>query len=181
MLLIYYNKEESPFVYLFLCLCISQPKKLWSALDALLCLKSTSCLPSHDSPSRLATSFLNYFGDKISQLCSTFPTSASGSSPHFPPDSCPPALSTFTPATLNEVRNAVLSSSNATCSLDFIPTCLLKSCLNALLQPITTLINLSLSEGAFPAEFKHAIVTPLHKKHSLDKDELSSSNLNFVS
>ena len=44
---------------------------------------------------------------------------------------------------------------------------------------------LSLSEGLFPDVFKYAIVTPLHKKHSLPKDELSSyrpiSNLNFIS
>ena len=54
-----------------------------------------------------------------------------------------------------------------------------------MLQPISTLINLSLSEGLFPDDFKHAIVTPLHKKHSLPQDELSSyrpiSHLNFIS
>ena len=165
--------------------CSMQPKKLWSALDSLLCRKSASCLPACDSPSLLASSFLNYFGDKIAKLSSSFTSSASSSSPHVPPESSPPSLSSFTPATFDEVRNAILSASNATCSLDSIPTCLLKSCLNALLQPISTLINLSLSEGLFPDDFKHAIVTPLHKKHSLPQDELSSyrpiSNLNFIS
>src|SRR5437899_10282285 len=42
---------------------------------------------------------------------------------------------------------------------------LLKSCLDSFLLPITTLINLSISESIFPDEFKSAIVTPLHKKN----------------
>jgi len=84
-----------------------------------------------------------------------------------------------------EVRNAILSSSNSTCSLDIIPTILLKSCIDCLLPPITTIINLSLSEGTFPSSFKTAIVKPLLKKYSLPHDDLGSyrpiSNLNFIS
>jgi len=62
---------------------------------------------------------------------------------------------------------------------------LLKSCLDALVVPITQLINLSISEGVFPDSFKCAVVSPLLKKQSMPKDELSSyrpiSNLNFIS
>ena len=51
--------------------------------------------------------------------------------------------------------------------------------------PITNLTNLCLLEGIFPDAFKNAVVTPLLKKQSLPKDDLSSyrpiSNLNFVS
>src|ERR1051325_1743567 len=76
-------------------------------------------------------------------------------------------------------------SSNATCAQDSITTQLLKSFLDTLIHPITTIINLSLTEGTFPDCFKSAIVTPLHKKHSLSHDDLSSyrpiSNLNFIS
>ena len=47
------------------------------------------------------------------------------------------------------------------------------------------MINLSLSEGYFPNQFKTAIVTPLLKKPSLDKSVLKNyrpvSGLNFVS
>src|SRR3989442_3071173 len=102
-----------------------------------------------------------------------------------PSPSPPPSLSTFFPAAIDEVRSAILSSSDATCSLDLIPTSLLKSCLDAFLLPITTLIILSISESIFSDEFKSAIVTPLHKKHSLSTEDLSSyrpiSNLNFIS
>ena len=76
-------------------------------------------------------------------------------------------------------------SSDATCSLDTIPTFLLKSCLDSLLHPITTIINLALSEGTFPDIFKKATVRPLLKKYNLPQDDLSSYrpifNLNFVS
>jgi hypothetical protein len=47
------------------------------------------------------------------------------------------------------------------------------------------LINLAPSEGVFPDTFKRAVVSPLLKKQSLPKDDLSSyrpiSNLNFIS
>ena len=46
------------------------------------------------------------------------------------------------------------------------------------------IINLSLAEGKFPDAFKIAHATPLLKKHSLDRNELSNfstvSELNFV-
>lgn len=163
-----------------------QPKKLWSALDALLSRKSPPCFPTSIAPDQLASSFLNFFGDKITKLCSTFTqTSTSCVSALNKPPFTPPHLSSFAPATADEVRAAILSASNATCSLDSIPTRLLKSCLDSLIHPITTIINLSLSAGVFPDDLKTAIVTPLHKKHSLPHEELSSyrpiSNLNFIS
>jgi len=76
-------------------------------------------------------------------------------------------------------------SSNASCTLDLIPTLLLKSCLDSLLLPITNIINLALSEGIFPQSFKSATVRPHLKKYNLSQDDLSSyrpiSNLNFIS
>src|SRR3989442_3623139 len=109
----------------------NQPKNLWASFDSLLSRKISPPLPTSSSPSLLATSFLNFFGDKIAKLRSTldsFP--ASLTSPHLPSPSPPPSLSTFSPATIDEVRSAILSSSDATCSLDLIPTSLLKSCLS---------------------------------------------------
>ena len=165
--------------------CSDQPKKLWSALDALLSRTIPPSLPSFTSASNLASSFLQFFNDKITKLCTSLPTFPTSQSPHTPPLVPPPQLTVFTPATSDEVRRLILSSSNATCPLDIIPTHLLKSCIDCLILPITSLINLSLSEGRFPTEFKTAMVTPLLKKHSLPHEELNSyrpiSNLNFVS
>ena len=161
-----------------------KPKKLWSVLNSLLSRTASATLPTFSSASDLASVFLNFFDNKITKLCSSFTTSHStpvDSPPPFPP----PILSTFQPCSCEEVRRVILSSSNATCTLDLIPTNLLKSCLDALIEPITKLVNLSLSEGTFPSEFKTAVVKPLLKKSSLPREELSSyrpiSNLNFLS
>ena len=61
---------------------------------------------------------------------------------------------------------------------------LFKQCCHILAPVITNIVNLSLSTGEFPSQFKHA-VTPLIKKPSLDRESLSNyrsiSNLSFIS
>ena len=167
--------------------CSGQPKKLWAALDNLLCRKPPPTLPNSISPPALASALLQYFDDKITKLCAKFTplTPASVQILNPPPPSTPLSLSNFTLATEAEVREAILASSNSTCSLDLIPTTLLKLCIDALLPPITTFINLSLSEGTFPTSFKNALVKPLLKKYNLPYEDLASyrpiSNLNFIS
>lgn len=163
------------------------PKQLWKSLNSLLGRNAPKSLPSAISPSALALSFLNFFNDKITNLCSTIPSTFDNmfsTSGDFLSASTP-IMSHFTAATTDEIRKIILSSTDASCPLDIIPTKLLKSCIDALVVPITHLINLSLSEGIFPDTFKHAVVSPLLKKHSLPKDDLTSyrpiSNLNFIS
>src|SRR6267154_373036 len=147
-------------------------------------LNPLTVLPTSISSSCLANSFLDFFKDKITRLSSSLTPNAT-SSPHLPPTSNPPSFSAFSPTSQDEVRRAILMSSNATCSLNTIPTFLLKSCLDSLITPIINIINLSFSEGIFPASFKDALVLPLLKKHHLPHDDLSSyrpiSNLNFLS
>lgn len=161
------------------------PKQLWKVLDSLLGRDIPPSLPNSDSPSSLATSFLNFFNDKIEKLSSSIPVFATHDPNYCAPSVKPPSIDSFTLANVDEIRKLILSSTNSTCSLDIIPTRLLKSCVDALVQPITHLVNLSLREGSFPDTFKSAVVRPLIKKHSLPKDDLSSyrpiSNLNFVS
>ena len=161
----------------------AQPRKLWNTLNLLLGCSKRSSLPATTSPSSLASAFLTFFGDKIAKLQST--SQPLTRSPHDAPPAAPPLLTQFSMATTEEVKTAIMASSDATCSLDFIPTSLLKSCLDSLLQPITKLINICLLESTFPSCFKTAIIKPLIKKHSLPKDDLSSyrpiSNLNFIS
>src|SRR6476469_4860276 len=140
--------------------------------------------PTFSSASNLATSFLNFFTDKITKLSASFP-SVPLISPHCPPLVPPPNLFQFLPATTAEVRKINLIYSSTTCCLDSIPTSLLKSCIDVLVTPITTLLNLSLAGGSFPANFKTATVRPLLKKYSLPHEDLCSycpiPNLNFVS
>ena len=57
--------------------------------------------------------------------------------------------------------------------------------MDILINPLTLIINMSLSEGYFADKFKTAIVTPLLKKPSLDKSVFKNyrpvSGLNFKS
>ena len=79
----------------------------------------------------------------------------------------------------------ITESPTKSCSLDPIPTFLLKDCLDILLSSITKLVNYSLIEGSFPNSFKKAVVTPLIKKASLPRDVLKKyrpvSGLCFLS
>jgi hypothetical protein len=78
-----------------------------------------------------------------------------------------------------------MNSPTKSCSLDPLPTFLLKEMIDMLLPFLTALINASLRDGFLPASQKHAIITPLLKKTSLDPDELKNyrpvSNLTFIS
>jgi len=58
-------------------------------------------------------------------------------------------------------------------------------CFNILLPTITNIINLSLSTGIFPDQFKNCSVHPHLNKSNLDKDDIGNyrpiSHLSFLS
>src|SRR3984893_1446416 len=103
-----------------------KPKQLWQAMNSLLSRNIPKSLPSASSPSALASSFLNFFNDKITNLCASIPPCVNSFCfANNPISAPPPQLSNFDPVTENEVLKIILSS----CSLDLIPTKLLKSCI----------------------------------------------------
>jgi hypothetical protein len=91
----------------------------------------------------------------------------------------------FRSVSITEVTKIIESSPTKSCSLDPLPTQLLQKCLVVLVRPITDIINLSFSTGAFPSSLKHGIITPLLKKTTLDRNVLGNfrpvSNLSFLS
>ena len=137
---------------------------------------------------KLPETFSNFFYDKIENIrqkldddtCIAKDTplyaDSAHSSSHF--------LS-FRPVSQEEVRHIISKSSKKTCSLDPIPTSLLIECLDDVLPAITSIINDSLQSGSVPDIYKHAVVTPLIKKQSLDQNILQNyrpiSNLSFLS
>ena len=94
-------------------------------------------------------------------------------------------LTHFRPVTEDFVRCTILSSPLKSCELDTFPTPLLLECLDSLLPCITAVFNNSLVSGVFPSVYKSALVKPLLKKMSLDRDDLKNyrpgSNLSFLS
>ena len=58
--------------------------------------------------------------------------------------------------------------------LDPLPTGLVKDCIDVLVTPIVSIVNLSLSEGCFPTHFKSALVSPLLKKPTFNRDDMKN-------
>ena len=75
--------------------------------------------------------------------------------------------------------------SNKFCSLDPIPTFVLKKCSQELAPILLHIINGSMLQGVFPAEMKTALVKPTIKKKNADPDILKNyrpvSNLAVMS
>ena len=89
------------------------------------------------------------------------------------------------PITESDVERLVAVAPCKTCELDPIPTWLLKQCSSELVPLITTIINASLTKSVVPPDFKRAVIRPLLKKSTLDKEGLHNyrpvSNLSFAS
>jgi hypothetical protein len=166
--------------------CADDQKKLFNIVNELLHQKDKPVLPSSDSLQQLLDSFNKFFITKIENIRSKIDscTLAADVTLH---DTLPClySLNTFDLATESEIAKIIMSSKNATCSLDPLPTSLLKECADTLVPAITHIVNLSLSSGVFPDCLKHALVKPLLKKSHLDPEELKNyrpvSNLPFLS
>ena len=95
------------------------------------------------------------------------------------------ALHNLSHVTYAEVRCLVLSAAYKSSDLDPLPTGSVKDCIDILVTPIVSIVNLSLSEGCFPSHFKSALVSPLWKKPTLNRDDMKNyrpvSNLSFLS
>ena len=158
-------------------------KKLFGIVNSLCKADNRSdVLPSHDSPRKLANEFGNFFIKKVDLIQEDIDniTVTPPEVDHRYPDT---KFETFSSLTDEDVHRIVMSSSNSTCSLDPNPTWLIKRCSDVLTPIITQMINLSLSEGHVPAQWKNAVVRPLLKKSGLDpvlKNFRPVSNLAFV-
>ena len=163
---------------------LTNPKKLWNTINKLLHRIAKPSFPSSFNLNSLPKSFATFFSEKIHKLRSSILSGTTPSSPHLPPAFKPPKLSFFHPATIAEVSALLSRSPDTSCDLDPIPTSLLKQCISVL-PTITNIINLSLSTGVFPDQFKNCSVHPILKKNNLDKENLSNyrpiSHLSYLS
>ena len=86
---------------------------------------------------------------------------------------------------MEDVRRFLFQSPPKSCSLDPLPTFILREFLDELLPFIHTICNVSMQHGVLPESQKAAIVTPILKKYDLDPDDVRNyrpiSNLTFLS
>ena len=94
-------------------------------------------------------------------------------------------LHSFGQVATTDVLKTIKSMANKSCSLDPIPTWLLKQCLTELVPVITAIINSTFQSGNIPSDLKKAIVLPVLKKSNLDHQCLNNfrpvSNIPFIS
>ena len=78
-----------------------------------------------------------------------------------------------------------MNSNNKSCILDPLQTWLLKQNVCTIVPVLLSIVNTSLSTGTFPTNLKDAVVTPLLKGPSLNKNILQNyrpvSNVAFLS
>ena len=165
--------------------CKGDQAKLFKITESLLHLKGKNILPNHASLLDLANDFNNFFKNKITKIRVELDQMTTKYEPQAITFTGTP-LSHLTPSTETEISKLIKSSSSASCSLDPIPTNLLRTeFLDTLCPVITKIVNKSLPTGVFPSAFIHALVKPLLKKTILDHNVLKNyrpvSNLAFVS
>jgi hypothetical protein len=159
-------------------------RKALNLLDRCLIKKKVTRLPRHSSKMVLANEFSCFFQNKIKNIRSVMGTSANSVS--VPPDSaCSHYLSSFLPLTLSEVTELVKKCTSKSCSLDPIPTHVLKPVVHVMSSSLARLINLSFTTSTFPDPLKLAIIATLLKKSNLDPENLANfcpvSSLPFMS
>ena len=156
----------------------SNPRKLWNSLSALLGRReqTKSTAPS----SFTAADYLLFIEEKVDAVR----RDTEGSQPPtFDPVDC--SLLSFKQCSMEDLSLIISSSAAKSCSLDPVPTSLVKENLEVLLPFLNRLCNASINEGCLPPSQKEAIVTPVLKKHGLDSSDMKNfrpvSNLSFMS
>ena len=79
------------------------------------------------------------------------------------------SMCSFREVTSSMVEEYIKSLSNSKAVFDKMPIKIFKSALTAIIDPLTHIVNLSLSTGIVPAFCKFAQVTPIHKGGNIDE------------
>ena len=127
-----------------------------------------------------ADGFLKFFDEKVESVRSdTSGSSAPRESIAFT------SISDFWACTEDMAQEIIMRSPSKSCSLDPIPTTILKECIDDLLPILTAMCNTSLLERHLPASQRYAIITQVIKKSNLDAIDVKNyrpvSILTFVS
>ena len=96
----------------------------------------------------------------------------------------PAVVDSFEPYSAHEIEKIISATPTKSCSLDPLPTHILKEFLPELLPFIVDMCNTSLEEGCLPLSQRHTIVTPRLKKAGADQSDVKNyrpiSSLTFM-
>lgn len=150
--------------------------------------KNNKVLPSHTSQKVLAVEFNNFFTNKIRHIRNELEVQKAQTTKAVALQESNGLASEFKEFHLpgNKVIQDIITSMPAkTCSLDPIPTHVVKNHLELLTPVIGNIIRSSLSVGLFPNQLKISHVGPRLKKYDLDREQFPSfrpvANIAFLS
>ena len=157
------------------------PTSLWSFINTLLQKKQKTTLPNYTSASICADKFSDYFISKIRKIRDSFSSSCANHELKLFNNE----FSDFTMTTNDDILKLLKSAKHKSCQLDFAPTWLIKKFGDIFAPLFCQIVNLSLSSASIPKSQKKAVITPLLKKPSFNKEVLSNyrpvSGLSFLS
>ena len=166
----------------------SDQNQLFHVINGLFKVKPVPPLPSYESPQSLAEDFNDYFSSKIQALRDNLQKSslltmdmhvAIDSSP------CRCSFSEFAVVSENYTSDIIEHFKPKSCMLDPAPTQVLIQSADVLADPLTKLINASLTSGVFPTSLKQGVIHPSIKRQALDRQMFSSyrpiTNIAFLS
>ncbi|KAK7909783.1 hypothetical protein WMY93_014467 [Mugilogobius chulae] len=155
-------------------------KQLFSTINSLLKPPTQS---HSDNSADQCNRLMDFFTNKVTAIRSSLPAIPSPSSVNTSINS-ENIFSKFTMVTHIQVENIIKNMRASTCSLDPLPTSLIKSNITVISPLITAIINTSIQTGQIPSALKSAVIHPHLKKSSLDPENLANyrpiSNLPFL-
>jgi len=159
----------------------ADPKQLWRDLDDLMKRSDEEPVTSTEEAKLKADNFSDFFTKKVDNIYSE---TADGGLPVYE-QYMGKQFQNFIPTSIVEISRLIAIASNKSCSLDPVPTSIIKNCSDLVSPYIEILFNRSLSESYIPADQKLAYVTPHLKKSGLDCTDNNNyrpvSNLSFIS
>ena len=154
--------------------------------------KPVKTLPTYDSAQVLSNGFVTFFAGKVAKIYDGIEIEIELANSHSIPEPQQPrthelacTMSEFDHVTAVDIQKYIMKTPAKSCLLDPIPTWFIKQNVRMFVPVITQIVNCSLNSGTFPDSLKHAIITPVIKKQSLDPNELKNyrpvSNITYLS
>ena len=176
------NKKQKQF-YSNLVQSTDNQHDLFKTVSGLWNKPKVKSLPSHDDALNLANDFNSFFIDKINTIRQQFPLSKAADT-KLDSGQISNRFSTFTPVSIDKLREIIKDMIIKTSFDDPLPAPLLKSSIEALLPYILKLVNLSLETGDISG-LKESVISPILKKLNLDSEIFAHFrpivNLQFLS
>ena len=153
---------------------------LFKSMNGLIKGRKENPLPTAGSNKELANKFADFFINKIDKIQAEF----NDNSIYTPPKSQCVSFKRFRPASIEELLLTIKSMKPTTCQMDLYNTKFLLKFTDTILDTLSKIVNLSITQGISIPEWKLAIVQPLIKSTKLDpslQNYRPIINLTFIS